>query len=183
LPEECEDLSDTCNLNIDNSDQSFLNYEGDQSFLDDRQSFYDQSFEEQEPEMNVEYPNEAYADLMTLVIKHKLSNSVGNAIIKFFNKHSNLSKSPLPQSIKEGHKFMDNMNLPNFKYDKTSVIIYNDNEYYLYHRSLINCIKDILSISDISQNFALTSKNLKVRKEIYVHIVYTYHIYFVYINT
>lgn len=140
-----------------------MSNEGDQSFSN-CQSF-ENILEEHEPEMNIEYPNEAYADLMTLVTKHKLSNSTGDAIIKFFNKHSNINnKSPLPKSIKQGHKYMDNMNLPNFKYDKTCVIVYNNNEYYLHHRSLISCIKEILSISDISQNFALTSKNFKVRK-------------------
>lgn len=40
---------------------------------------------------SVKYPNEAYADLMALVIKHKLNNKTGNAIIKFFNKHANHS--------------------------------------------------------------------------------------------
>jgi len=45
------------------------------------------------------FPNEAYADLMTLVLKNNLSNSIGNEIISFFNKHSNLSISPLPKNI------------------------------------------------------------------------------------
>ncbi|KAF0479566.1 hypothetical protein F8M41_023831 [Gigaspora margarita] len=47
-----------------------------------------------------EFPNEAYADLMVLVTKYKLSNAARNAIISFFNKHSNNSKSPLPKNIK-----------------------------------------------------------------------------------
>src|SRR5205823_12163872 len=46
-----------------------------------------------------EFPNEAYADLMTLVTDYKLSNRAGNAIIKFFNKHSNVPQSPLPINI------------------------------------------------------------------------------------
>ncbi|RHZ51359.1 hypothetical protein Glove_480g4 [Diversispora epigaea] len=46
-----------------------------------------------------EFPNEAYADLMTLVTKHNLSNKAGNSIIKFFNRHSNLSQLPLPKNI------------------------------------------------------------------------------------
>src|SRR6266487_2477606 len=40
-----------------------------------------------------EFPNETYADLMTLVTDYKLSNKTGNAIIKFFNKHSNVPQS------------------------------------------------------------------------------------------
>ncbi|RHZ52169.1 hypothetical protein Glove_464g58 [Diversispora epigaea] len=38
-----------------------------------------------------EFLNEAYANLITLVIKHNLSNKAGNSIIKFFNRHSDLS--------------------------------------------------------------------------------------------
>ena len=108
------------------------------------------------------FPNEVYGDLMTLVTKHKLSNASGNAIIKFFNKHTNLATSPLPKSIKQGRKYMDRMNLLNLTYYKTCVINYNKKEYYLHHRSLLSCIKNILSIPGISQNFALTFKKLEV---------------------
>jgi len=55
------------------------------------------------------FSNEAYADLMALVLKNKLSNSVGNEIISFFNKHSNLSISPLPKNIQQGYIFMNNI--------------------------------------------------------------------------
>jgi len=108
------------------------------------------------------FPNEVYGDLMTLVTKHKLSNASGNAIIKFFNKHTNLATSPLPKSIKQGCEYMYRMNLPNLTYYKTCVINYNKKEYYLHHRSLLSCIKNILSIPGISQNFALTFKKLEV---------------------
>ena len=108
------------------------------------------------------FPNEVYGDLMTLVTKHKLSNASGNAIIKFFNKHTNLATSPLPKSIKQGREYMDRMNLPNLTYYKTCVINYNKKEYYLHHRSLLSCIKNILSISGISQNFALTFEKLEI---------------------
>ena len=48
---------------------------------------------------------------MELVIKHNLNNKARNAIIKFFNKHSNLSISPLPKNIEAGQKYMDIMNV------------------------------------------------------------------------
>ena len=115
-----------------------------------------------ESEANVYYPNEAYADLMTLITKYKLSNATGNAIIKFFNKHANLSTSPLPKSIEIGRKYMDNINLPNLTFDKTHVITYKNNEYYLHHRSLIKCIKSILSIPGLSQHFTLSFENFEV---------------------
>ncbi|GBC01857.1 hypothetical protein RclHR1_04360002 [Rhizophagus clarus] len=69
--------------------------------------------------INMNYPNEAYGDLMSLVTKYKLSNVTGNAIIKFFNKHANLDKSPLLKSIEQGRKYMDNMKLPSLMYTKT----------------------------------------------------------------
>jgi hypothetical protein len=53
---------------------------------------------ESESDVNVNYPNEAYEDFMTLVIKNKLSNKTGNEIIHFFNKYANLVISPLPKS-------------------------------------------------------------------------------------
>ncbi|RHZ82607.1 hypothetical protein Glove_108g30 [Diversispora epigaea] len=49
-----------------------------------------------------EFPNESYADLMTLVIKYNLNNKADNAIIKFFNKYFNLSISPLFKNIEMG---------------------------------------------------------------------------------
>ncbi|RGB34495.1 hypothetical protein C1646_760455 [Rhizophagus diaphanus] len=118
--------------------------------------------EEFKSKVNASYPNEAYANLMTLVTKHKLSNTTGNAIIKFFNKYANLSTSPLPTSIKKGCKYMDDMDLPNLTYVKTCIMNYNNNEYYLHHRSLINCVKNILSIPDMSKNFVQKFENLKI---------------------
>lgn len=168
---------------MNEGDQSFSSYgeqstsipDDDQNMLlvseDDRRTLSEMSsnedilrdiLDEPEVEMNADFPNEAYADLMALVAKHNLSNATGNAIIKFFNKHANLNTSPLPKSIEKGRKYVDKMNLPTLTFTKTCVVNYNNNEYYLHHRSLINCVKNILSIPDISQNFALTFKKLKV---------------------
>src|ERR1051325_9098392 len=63
-----------------------------------------------------EFPNEAYADLMTLVTNYKLNNKAGNAIIKFFNNHSNVPQSPLPINIEKGRKFMNNMKFHNLTF-------------------------------------------------------------------
>ncbi|RHZ76098.1 hypothetical protein Glove_203g98 [Diversispora epigaea] len=48
------------------------------------------------------FSNETYVDLMTLVTKYNLNNKTDNAIIRFFNKHSNLSIFPLPKNIETG---------------------------------------------------------------------------------
>jgi len=123
----------------------------------------------EKPETRTEFPNEAYADLMILVTRHKLNNKASNAIIKFFNKHSNLTTSPLPKNIERGREFMNNMTFVDLKFKKTCITSYNDNEYFLYHRNLISCIKNILAIPDITQDFALSFSN-------YMVFFYDYHI-------
>ena len=65
-------------------------------------SIINQDILEPESDVNVNYPNEAYEDFMTLVIKNKLSNKTGNEIIHFFNKYANLVRSPLPKSTEQG---------------------------------------------------------------------------------
>ena len=136
------------------------NLEGD--LEDDLTNLLEDDLDDILEEVDASFPNEAYGDLMALVTKHKLNNASGNAIIKFFNKHANLTTSPLPKSIKQGREYMDNMNLPNLTYYKTCVKNYNKKEYYIHHRSLLSCIKNILSIPDISQNFALNFEKLEV---------------------
>jgi len=171
-------------MQISEGDQSILILEGNQSILvlKDNQSYLNdliskvslnedicedilKSEEDVEFEANIYYPNKAYVNLMLLVIKYKLSNATGNAIIKFFNKHANLDSSSLPKSIEEGHNFIDNINLPNLTFDKTHMITYNNNNYYLHHRSLIKCIKSILSILSLLQNFTLSFKNFEINEK------------------
>ncbi|RHZ78647.1 hypothetical protein Glove_158g20 [Diversispora epigaea] len=56
---------------------------------------------------------------MALVIENNLNNKAENAIIKFFNKHSDLFQlSPLPKNIETGRKFMDKMNISQLSYSK-----------------------------------------------------------------
>ena len=82
----------------DDEELSFLNEHSSnsepESFMTNRDIL-----EEKVSEVNVNYSNKAYEDFMTLVIKHKISNATGNAIIQFFNKHANLDKFLLPKSI------------------------------------------------------------------------------------
>ena len=46
-------------------------------------------------EVNVNYSNKTYKNFMILVIKYRLSNTIENTIIRFFNKHANFDKSLL----------------------------------------------------------------------------------------
>jgi hypothetical protein len=103
-----------------------------------------------------EFPNEAYKDLMLLVTNHKLNNKAGNAVIHFFNKHSTLLKSPLPKNIKKGREFMNQMNYPNLTFNKICITYYNGKEYFLHYQNLIRCIKNILDVPGITEDFALS---------------------------
>ena len=162
-----EDSGDRSMSISDDGDRSLLISDDDNLLISETNSNKDEdiledTLEESEPEVNANYPNEEYGDLMALVTKHKLTNNTGNAIIRFFNKYANLDTSPLPKSIEQGRIYMDNMNLPSLTYKKTCVTIYNNKEYYLHHRLLLNCVKNILSTSDISQNFMLTFNHHEV---------------------
>lgn len=124
-------------------------------------------FEESEDPRSEPYagfPNDAYKDLMILVTNHKLNNKAGNDIINFFNKHSNLTKSPLPKNIEKGRKFMNNMKFSNLEFCKVLITNHKGKDYYLYHQDLIKCIKNILSVPNITQDFALSYENYEVLK-------------------
>src|SRR6266480_3388838 len=116
-------------------------------------------FEQSETEALTEFPNDAYKDLMVLITKHKLNNKAGNGIIQFFNKHSALSKSPLPKIIEKGRTFMNKMKFSNLSFNKICITYHNGKEYFLHYQSLIQCVKNILAIPDITQNFALSFEN------------------------
>src|SRR2546423_5464394 len=110
-----------------------------------------------------EFPNEAYKDLMLLVTDYKLNNKAGNAVIRFFNKHSTLLKSPLPKNIKNRREFMNKMNYPNLTFNKICITYYNGKEYFLHYQNLIHCIKNILEVPGITEDFALSYENYEVR--------------------
>jgi hypothetical protein len=99
---------------------------------------------------------------MTLIIQHNLNNKAGNAIIHFFNKHSNLSTSPLPKNIEQGRKLMDKMKSINLLNKEKVMLKYNNKDYIIYYRPIINCIKNILSINDIHKNITFNFKNDQV---------------------
>ena len=121
-----------------------------------------EEFENPESEACLKFPNDAYKDLMLLITKHKLNNKAGNDIICFFNKHSNLTKSPLPKNIQKGRAFMNNMKFSNLEFCKVLITNHRNKDYYLYCQNLIKCIKNILSIPNITQDFALSYETYEV---------------------
>ncbi|CAB4376815.1 unnamed protein product [Rhizophagus irregularis] len=138
--------------------------ESEKSEFQETEELEFQESEELKSKEYTEFPNKAYEDLMTLVTKHKLNNKAGNAIIQFFNKYSNLSQSPLPKSIEKGKAYMNNMK-SNLTFTKTLIKVYDNKEYFLYHQNLINCIKNIIAIPDITQDFALSFEDCKYKGE------------------
>src|SRR3970040_861715 len=133
-----------------------------ESFEELEQEIFDE-LENPESETCTEFPNKAYKNLMLLVTKNKLNNKAGNKIIRFFNKHSNLSKSPLPKNIEKGRTFMNKMKFPNLEFSKISIASHNGKEYFLYYQDLISCIKNILAVPDITKDFALSYENFEVK--------------------
>ncbi|RHZ49674.1 hypothetical protein Glove_518g1 [Diversispora epigaea] len=143
------------NMELSNSEPenySFNNYASD----------YNNICEEAEP---IEFLNNAYADLIALVTNYNLSNEATNAVICFFNEHSNLPLSPLPKNAKKGRELMEKMKISTLTSKKHKILTHNNIDYYLFYHPVLNCIKNILSISDISQNFTLRFENFKYKGE------------------
>ncbi|RHZ57009.1 hypothetical protein Glove_395g100 [Diversispora epigaea] len=143
------------NMELSNSEPenySFNNYASD----------YNNICEEAEP---IEFPNNAYANLIALVTNYNLSNETTNAVIHFFNEHSNLPLFPLPKNTKKGRELMKKMKIPTLTSKKHKILTHNNIDYYLFYHPVLNCIKNILSISDISQNFILKFENFKYKGE------------------
>jgi hypothetical protein len=59
---------------------------------------------------------------------------------------------------------MNNMKSSNLEFCKVLIENHGGKDYYLYYQNLIECIKNILSIPNITQDFALSYENYKVLK-------------------
>ncbi|CAG8778010.1 13787_t:CDS:2, partial [Rhizophagus irregularis] len=70
-------------------------------------------------------------------------------------------KSSLPKNIEQGRAFMNNMKFSNLEFSKVLITKHKDKDYFLYYQNLIQCIKNILAIPDITQNFALSYENFE----------------------
>lgn len=147
---------------IDRFEESNIeDYDNFEQVLPERQQNNYEEPEEQLEENVIEFPNEAHADLMELVIKHNLNNKAGNAIIKFFNKHSGLSISPLPKNIEAGRKRMDMMSIQKLPHSKHCILKHNK-KYFIYYRPIKSCIENLLSNPEIIKNFVYKYQSLQV---------------------
>ncbi|RHZ76078.1 hypothetical protein Glove_206g5 [Diversispora epigaea] len=165
IPEEYENFDEILPASLQSNEESVLhssNIPEEYENFDEILPASLQSNEESEVENIKEFPNEAYTDLMVLVIENNLNNKAGNAIIKFFNKHSDLSQlSPFPKNIETGRKFMDKMNISQLSYSKYCVLIHNSQDYFVHYRPIKNCIKNLLSNPDILKNLMFRYENSK----------------------
>lgn len=160
------DIDQTSQSNFDQYDRfeesNIEDYDNFEQVSPERlQSNYEEP-EEQLEENIMEFPNETHADLMELVIKHNLNNKAGNAIIKFFNKHSGLSISPLPKNIEAGRKRMDLMSIHKLPHSKHCILDHQNKKYFIYYRPIKSCIESLLSNPKIIENFVYKYQFLQV---------------------
>ncbi|RHZ74777.1 hypothetical protein Glove_219g125 [Diversispora epigaea] len=167
--EECENFDEilpTSLQSCENFDEILpASLQSCKNFLSASLRCYEEPEEEPKVKRIREFPNEAYANLMTLVIENNLSNKAGNAIIKFFNKHSDLPQSsPFPKNIETGRKFMNKMNISQLSYSKYCIFIHNGHKYFIHYRPIKNCIENLLSNSEILKHFMFKYENSKEEK-------------------
>jgi hypothetical protein len=105
------------------------------------------------PERVVKWPNDAYRDFLELIVEGNISNKMGDKIIKFFNKHSNLEKSPLPSSTKNGKDYLNQINSPSIDFKEKVVATYNEINFTLYYRPIFRAIQALLQRSEVANNF------------------------------
>jgi hypothetical protein len=107
------------------------------------------------PAYLAEWPNEAYRDFMELVIEGNISNKIGDKIIKFFNKYSNLQKSPLPGSTKSGKEYLNNIQSPSIKFKEKVVATYSGVDFILHYRPIFRAIQALLQRPGVTEGFVL----------------------------
>ena len=99
------------------------------------------------------WPNEAYREFMELIIEGNISNKMGDKIIKFFNKHSNLKDSPLPNLTKNGKNYLNQINSPSLDFKEKVVTTYNEINFTLYYRPIFRSIQTLIQRSEVADNF------------------------------
>jgi hypothetical protein len=95
------------------------------------------------------FPNPAYESFVQLLTKHHLPDSAANDIIRFFNTFYMDPRAILPSNAKSARSLLDAMQIPHILYNKTTIMEYNQIQYTLYHRTIYDTIKELLSNPDI----------------------------------
>jgi hypothetical protein len=141
--EVIEDISDDSGelLLIDTEDNSFDFEDLQGATLDDALKTIEGK---NTPEYLAQWPNETYQDFMELVIEGNVSNIIGDKIIKFFNKHSNLKASPLPRSTKIGKDYLNQIKSPSIQFKEKVVKTYSNVDFILHYRPIFRAIQTLL---------------------------------------
>ena len=103
----------------------------------------------QETSNSTSFPNPAYEAFVQLVTKHKLADSVANDIIHLFNNFHMDPTATLPSNAKAARALLDSIKIPHILYKKTIVMEYNQIQYTLHHRTIVDAIKELLSNKEI----------------------------------
>ena len=98
---------------------------------------------------SISFPNTVYADFVKLILKHHLSDTAGNDIIKFFNQYSMRDDCPLLPNTCVARSLVDSMDVPHILYQKTPIMHYKNATYFLYYQLILDTIKELLMKKDI----------------------------------
>ncbi|GBC07015.1 hypothetical protein RclHR1_00720024 [Rhizophagus clarus] len=90
---------------------------------------------------------------MELIVEGNISNKIGNKIIKFFNRHSNLEKSLLPKSTKNGKDYLNQINSSSIDFKEKSVANYAGVDFKLYYRLIFYAIQILIQQPKVADNF------------------------------
>ena len=126
--------------------ESIINYEVQNGIINVRST---QEIKEAINLTQSTFPNPAYEAFVQLVTKHKLSDSVTNDIIHFFNNFHMSPTAALLSNAKSARALLDSIEIPHVLYSKTIVMEYNQVQYTLYHRTILDTIKELLSNKEI----------------------------------
>ncbi|GES77014.1 hypothetical protein GLOIN_2v1836976 [Rhizophagus clarus] len=106
---------------------------------------------------------------MVLIVESNISNKVED---KFFNRHSNLEKSPLPKSTKDGKDYLNQISSPSIDFKKKSVTNYAGVDFKLYYHLIFRAIQALVQQPEVADNFVhkgvvKVSQNTESKTRIY----------------
>src|ERR1043165_8494098 len=146
--ENFEELGTEIPVNLDNIDLDPEDLQG--ASLDDA---LDAIEGKNLPERVAKWPNDAYRDFMRLIVEGNISNKIGDQIIKFFNKYSNLEESPLPKLTKNGKDHLNQITSPSLDFKEKVVLTYSGIDITLYYRPIFHAIQALLQQPEVANNF------------------------------
>ena len=90
---------------------------------------------------------------MELVVERNISNKIGDKVIKFFNKYSNLDEFSLPKMTKNGKDYLNQIKSP-IDFKEIIVATHSGVDFKLYYRPIFRAIQALLQRLGVTDNFA-----------------------------